>query len=93
MPRYDSFHWKCHTIPAFCRHGSTRPIDYSKRIDFERLFPIFGHRLFERIDFERLFPIFGTCLPGGDRKREYYFLGGYDISSGNGHNGVTLMMQ
>jgi len=76
MPRYDSFHWKCHTIPAFCRHGSTRPIDYSKRIDFERLFPIFG-----------------TCRPGGDRKREYYFLGGYDISSGNGHNGVTLMMQ
>ena len=52
------------------------PIDYSKRIDFERLFPIFG-----------------TCRPGGDRKREYYFLGGYDISSGNGHNGVTLMMQ
>jgi hypothetical protein len=23
-----------------------------------------------------LFPIFGTCRPGGDRKREYYFLEG-----------------
>jgi len=30
----------------------------------------------KRIDFERLFPIFGTCRPGGDRKREYYFLEG-----------------
>jgi hypothetical protein len=57
-------------IPAFCRHRVTRPIDYSKRIDFERLF---GIDYSKRIDFERLFPIFGTCRPGGDRKREYYF--------------------
>ena len=46
MPRYDSFHWKCHTLqkiifPLSVATGSTRPIDYSKRIDFERLFPIF----------------------------------------------------
>ena len=37
--------------------------------------------------------IYGTCRPGGDRKREYYFLGGYDISSGNGHNNYGIFIR
>ena len=43
---YDRFRWKVHTLqkiifPLSVATGSTRPIDYSKRIDFERLLSIF----------------------------------------------------
>ena len=63
-------------FPLSVATGSTRPIDYSKRIDFERLFPIFGHRLFEKNWFRKIVPDFWDVSTRWRQKAGILFSGG-----------------
>jgi hypothetical protein len=71
---YDRFRWKCHTLQKIIF-----PLSVATGSDTwqNRLFSVdtWRNRLFSNNQCSKIID-FATCRPGGDRKREYYFLEG-----------------